>query len=423
MAKLTVDTLKNTMPERGKRIELRDDVEPGLIFRVTETGARSWSVRYRNAAGEQRRKAIGSFGDIGLAEARRRASVIKGAVSGGIDIVGQDKAAKAEAEQKKLRTFRGLAEAYFADAELGLHKPNAKKKRASTMKLDRSMYDRHIEPHFGDWSVTDMKRADIQAFITKLSKKVPSNGRHSRNVIRQVLAYGLWKGLLEFNAALAIAVINPEPRDRVLSDDEVKAIWQALVDPASVDGLKLSKVMSLALRMAMATLQRGGEVIGMRWDEIDRARKTWTIPASRMKGKRTHLVPLSDLAIDLLAEAESLMKGNGGEYVFESRVGEGDQMDRQALTRAMSRVVKAIKIPRATAHDFRRTGATNLTSERVGISRFIVSMVIAHSGDTGGAAAVTGRHYDLNDYLPEKRRALDAWAALLKQIVAEPERT
>src|SRR5690606_12715713 len=121
--------------------------------------------------------AIGSFGDIGLEEARKRARVIKGAVSGGVDVVGDEKAAKAEAEQKKLRTFRRLADAYFADAELGLHKPNAKKKRPSTMKLDKRMYDRHVEPHFGDWSVADMKRADIQAFITKLSKKVPSNGR------------------------------------------------------------------------------------------------------------------------------------------------------------------------------------------------------------------------------------------------------
>ncbi|MDB5613824.1 MAG: hypothetical protein JWQ22_1477 [Devosia sp.] len=417
MAKLTAELLKTIMPEPGKRVELLDDVESGLMFRVTETGKRSWSIRYRNAVGEQRRKSIGPFPDIGLQGARDQARKIKGAVAGGIDVVGTERAAKADAEQKKLRTFRGLAEAYFADAELGLHKPNAKKKRPSTIKLDKGMYDRHVEPHFGDWSISDMRRADIQTFITKLSKKVASNGRHSRNLIRQVLAYGVWKGLLEFNAALAIAVINPEPRDRVLTDDEIKAIWHALIVPASVDGLKLSKVMGLALRMAMVTLQRGGEVIGMRWDEVDRARRTWIIPASRMKGKRAHVVPLSDLAIELLAEAEGLIKGNGGEYVFESRVGEGEQMDRQALTRAMGRLVKAIKIPRATAHDFRRTGATNLTSERGGVSRFIVSMVIAHAGDTGGAAAVTGRHYDMNDYLADKRRALEAWTTLLQAIV------
>ena len=84
----------------------------------------------------------------------------------------------------------------------------------------------------------------------------------------------------------------------------------------------------------------------------------------------------------------------------------------------MNRLVDATNIPSATPHDLRRTGATNLTSERIGVSRFIVSKVLAHSGDTGGAAAVTGQHYDLNDYFSEKRKALDAWAAVVLKIVS-----
>ena len=87
-------------------------------------------------------------------------------------------------------------------------------------------------------------------------------------------------------------------------------------------------------------------------------------------------------------------------------------MDRRALTRAMNRVARSLKLPRATPHDFRRTGGSNITSERIGMSRFIVGQILAHT--EGG---VTGRHYDKNDYLPEKRRALDAWAALLQKIV------
>ena len=78
-------------------------------------------------------------------------------------------------------------------------------------------------------------------------------------------------------------------------------------------------------------------------------------------------------------------------------------------------------MPDATPHDFRRTGSTNITGERIGIPRFIVSRVLNQMSDTGGAAAVTGV-YDRNEYLPEKRRALDAWAALLTAIVAGEER-
>jgi integrase len=178
--------------------------------------------------------------------------------------------------------------------------------------------------------------------------------------------------------------------------------------------------MGVALRMAAVTLQRGGEVVGMRWDEVDRPSKVWLIPASRMKGKRPHLVPLSDLALTLLDEAARLTQGNGSEYVFASPRMEDAQdahLDRHAFSRAMARLVSNLEIPRASPHDLRRTGATVMTSERLAVSRFIVSQVLAHAGDTGGGAAVTAQHYDVNDYLREKRKALDAWATLLKEVV------
>jgi integrase len=174
--------------------------------------------------------------------------------------------------------------------------------------------------------------------------------------------------------------------------------------------------MALTLKMAAVTLQRGGEVVGMRWDEIDIDQRLWTIPAERMKGKRAHLVPLSPLAIDILDQSRSLFHGH--QYVFPSpRLEEEKSMQRHALSRAMNRLVTALGIPDATPHDLRRTGATMLTGQKIGIPRFVVSQVLAHAGDTGGAAAVTGIHYDLYDYLQEKRQALDLWASALESVV------
>jgi integrase len=122
------------------------------------------------------------------------------------------------------------------------------------------------------------------------------------------------------------------------------------------------------------------------------------------------------MAVELITQARELIGGKT--FVFQSgRADEDKAMDRRAFSRAMNRITKAIGIADATPHDLRRTGATNLTGERLGIPRFIVSQVIAHAGDTGGAAAITGRHYDMNDYVVEKRRALDAWSTLLKKIV------
>ena len=112
---------------------------------------------------------------------------------------------------------------------------------------------------------------------------------------------------------------------------------------------------------------------------------------------------------------------NGEGFVFPSPRDKGKHIDRRALSRAMNRMCELLNINNATPHDLRRTGATNLTSERVEIPRFIVSQVLGHSSDTGGGAAITGV-YDRNAYLKEKRRALDAWAVRLLEIVEDGNR-
>ena len=158
---------------------------------------------------------------------------------------------------------------------------------------------------------------------------------------------------MDHNPAIGVTAAKATPRDRILSDVELRALWAAMEKPGDFEAVKLSAEMSLALRVALVTLQRGGEVVGMRRSEIDRAGRKWTIPASRMKGKRPHVVPLSDLALSLIDEADEII--GGSEFVFQSPRS-GSAMDRRAFTRAMARLVRAIGIERASPHDFRRAG-------------------------------------------------------------------
>src|SRR4051812_48851420 len=145
--KLTTDLLKRAMPEKGKRLELRDDDEPGLIFRVTDKGVRTWSVRYRNAAGEQRRKNLGAFPAIGLSRAREEARKAKGAVAGGGDPVAVDRALRAEEKRRRLHTLAGLADAYFEAAAEGLHRgTRGTPKRAGTIAEERRVFDKLVKP-------------------------------------------------------------------------------------------------------------------------------------------------------------------------------------------------------------------------------------------------------------------------------------
>jgi integrase len=110
-----------------------------------------------------------------------------------------------------------------------------------------------------------------------------------------------------------------------------------------------------------------------------------------------------------------------GDPLFPKIRGPVTAIDPSNLTRAFVALAKEAKLSNARLHDLRRTGATALTSERIGIPRFIASRVLNHASDKGDAAAVTGV-YDRNEYLPQKRQALDAWAKLLREIVSDEAR-
>jgi integrase len=257
-----------------------------------------------------------------------------------------------------------------------------------------------------------------------LGHTAPASARHCRNVIRQAFNYGIRRDVVEKNPAQLTELPASHSRERVMSNDELRAIWKAANTPVSIEDLTMSAATGLAICFAMVTLQRGGEVCGLHAREIGREDKLWTIPGTRTKNHRTHVVPLSDLAMDILDRAFELpatkRSDKWGGFAFPSRSSDRP-ITRHAFTRAMKRMTNVLRIPDATPHDFRRTGATNITSERIGVPRFIVSRVLNQISDMGGAAAATSV-YDRNEYLPEKRRALVAWSALLQEIVTDQTR-
>lgn len=415
--KLTDATIRTAVAEPGKRLEMRDELEPGLILRVTDGGVRSWSVRYRNAAGEQRRKSLGRFPAIGLARARQLARETKGETSTGTDVVARERARKAEERCQRLHTLVGLAPVYFAACRDGTHRggTKAKPKRESTLREEERIFRTLVEPEFGKTAIGKLTRIEVQSYVAKVAKESPANGRHVRNVVRQMLSYAVAQDIVPANVAMGVVAPTSNARERVLDDQELKALWQSWECPTRAKDLKLPPGMGIALRLAAATLARRSEVMGATWAEFDFKARTWTIPAERMKGKRAHVVPLNEVAISVLDEAKALIAGTV--FVFQApRLEHDAPMDTRILSKAMRASVAALKMKEATPHDLRRTGATHMTSERIGIPRFIVSQCLAHASDAGGGAAVTAV-YDRNDYLAEKRRALDAWGALLREIV------
>jgi integrase len=175
--------------------------------------------------------------------------------------------------------------------------------------------------------------------------------------------------------------------------------------------------MALALRFLILTLTRRTEVAGARRSEVDLKAALWTIPAERAKSKRTHVVPLSPEAVEVL-EAAMQVPSAGGGFIFPSPADAERHLDPHAMTRAVARLCKRLKVPAGSPHDFRRSGATTLTGEAYGFRRFVVGKVLGHNAQDG--AAVTSV-YDRNEYLSDKRAALEAWAGHVLRLGQQQE--
>jgi len=438
------ETAKSTT---GSQVAFPDETVRGLEFRVGAS-RKSWTLRYRTPGGVQRRLTLGEYDPDGfdpenpsddpdrpdllsLDQARTAAREALVQIKRGNDPAGARGVRKAAAKANPVKKVDDLMDAYLAACEAGTWRPKGKKQRPRTLKDQRGAYDRHLKAKIGDELLRTITRAKIRAALREIQATgLGAQLNKAHQAIRQAFAWGLAEELVGDNPAANLprfASINA--RTRILSDDELRAFWRALTNPKGLkraDGttVYVSRLHAIALTLCALLLARRQEVAGITDSELDIGQRRWVIPAGRSKGARAHIVPLPDRAIRLIEEARKLrpaFEATDGPSqmdrpLFPSRRDPSRPMHPDTLTHTMADVLGALAIPGAGPHDLRRTGATILTSERLGFTPFAVSQVLGHSSDAGGGAQVTRQHYNQNQYLPERRRALDAWEALLLEI-------
>ena len=314
-------------------------------------------------------------------------------------------------------TLDELFEAYLSAGSKGLHGGRGRPKSPKAMIVEESCWRLHIRPKLGDQKFAELRRPHIKAFMRELAARGDYSAAYVASiggVLRATFAFAVHEERLEINPVVGLTrPLAPKTRDRMFDDEALATIWAALTLASSprVKGeerpdmrARLEPTTALALRFTLLTLCRRGEISGARWKEIDKKNLVWTIPAERTKSRRMHLVPLSAPALEVLGEAKKL--GNS-EYVFPAAEEPDRALAPGTMTLALTRICERHGLPHGSPHDFRRSGATTLTSERYGIRRFFISKVLGHHANDGGAD-VTGI-YDRNDYLAEKRLALATW--------------
>jgi integrase len=420
----------------GTRLELWDASTPGLCLRVTDKGAKSWVLRYHSKAGGQPRYKIGDARRMDLRSARAEAWRLKEEIAKGIEPAAARRQAREAAEAQPIRTFNDLLDAYEKACEAGEWKPKKKRKRPQTIAFEKRLTERHIRPALGKKPVDAVTRPVVKGVLRSMiagdagtgQKPIGAQTNRVHAIIRQAFNWAISEEVVESNPAMGFASFHDDkPRPTIWSDGALKKLWRACASSANLcdsDGRRVyvSRCMAIAVQLSALTLQRRVEVAHMAVDELDLAARTWLIPGERMKGGKPHQVPFGPRAANLIEEAIKLGTDEGGKrprFVFPSPRDPGVPVREDSVTKALAKIRSAIGVEDSTVHDLRRTGSTVLTSERLGVSPFIRSKVLGHGTDAGGGAAVSSTHYDVNLYLPEKRRALEAWENLLLEIVGE----
>ena len=393
--KFTAATIKFLKGIPGKQVDYFDEGLHGFYVRVSQQGTKSFGVIYRKA-GRLRRLKIGKYPLLSLADARMEAlKALRDAE------LGQDPALEKQ-EERRAPTFEWVAREYL--------EKHAKPKKKS-WKEDERIINRYLLPEFGSQMVADIPRRAIRECLErKAAAGAPIMANRIRILLRKIFNWAISADILANNPVVLIpAPAKANQRDRVLTEDELRNVWNAIDDDVrnSDRTRRKSKTLSGGIsKLRLITAQRGGEVMSIEWSELDLGTGWWTIPKEKAKNGLSHRVPLSQLALTVIREMKAIAGDTQSRFLFPSPKGD---MHINNPQKALQRIQKATGI-NFVGHDFRRTAASMMTG--MGIPRLTVSKILNHV--ESGVTSV----YDRHSYDTEKRAALDAWANRLASIVS-----
>lgn len=364
----------------------------GLYLQISDKGHKSWIFRFMINK-RSREMGLGSLDLVTLAEARIKTAECRKLLLIGTDPIEAGRAARqAQAfSEAKMMTFDECAAAYIES-----HKPGWKNaKHADQWTNTLATY---AKPTIGHLSIQDISTGLIMKVLEPIWYKKTETASRVRNRIELVISWATvrgyrtgenparWRGHLD-NLLPKRSSVQQVKHFSALPMNEVGAFIEKL---HSFDG-----IVSLALEFQILTASRTNEVMGACWSEINIDEAQWKIPASRMKAKREHRVPLSARVLEIL---NSLTKSDKSGLIFPGR------SNRQLSSNAFLALIKKRLNVKVTAHGFRST-FSDWASERTLHSREVVEMSLAHSIKDATEAA-----YRRGDLLLKRKSLLNDWA-------------
>jgi len=384
--KLTAAFVKKATAEaKGARdrVVYWDESLPGFGLVVTVGSHRSFIAQYR-AHGQSRRYTIGSAAVLDLEQARKQAKSILGQVAQGADPV-MDKRRAAESDRHSLR----------AVCERYLHREGPKIRTADKR---RAMLERLVYPKFAARPIDDVSRLDIVHLLDDVEDKHgPAMADHVLAILRRVMNWHATRSS-EYRSPIVPGMSRRDPesreRSRVLTDDELRAVWKTAESYAGPWGH--------LVRFLLLTAARRSEAAEMTWAELSEG--MWAIPAARYKTKNEVVLPLSAPARKVLSE---IPRTQGCEFCFST----DGRRPISGFSTFKLRFDIECGVKDWRLHDLRRTARSLLS--RAGVNPDIAERCLGHV--IGGVRGV----YDRHQYQAEMLHAFEKLASLIETIVRQ----
>jgi integrase len=398
-------------PEGLNQADLRDDQVRGLFLRVYTSGVKTWGVFYRRKEDNRRRwLKLGAYPGLTLKQARDLAEIELGKVACGAD----PQAARVEVRSRPgTESFAEVAAEY-------LERHAKAHKRPAGYRMDRWQLEAYVLRRWGRRLMTELTKRDVQDLLEDLAagklaarrKPTKAAPRNLKALLSKLFDWAADKGYLAGNPAAGVKLpatvqehFRQGGRDRVLTDEEIRTLWRAL-DRLEADARNraFGAATAAAFRLVLLTAQRPGEVLSMRWRDIEDG-EWWVVPAEVAKNGEANRVYLSPQAREIL---QGLKPVNGSsEWVLDSGRKPGHHLT--TVKTAQQAILRRNGMRHWTPHDLRRSAASKLRA--MGVSRLVVQAILNHKDRSVTAV------YDRYGHDVEKREALCAWGRRVEEIV------
>lgn len=368
----------------------------GLYLEVSPAGGKLWRWKYR-VNGKEKRLALGSYPDTGLADARGKRDTARKLLAAGIDPGEHRKAEKAAGEERATNSFEVIAREWMGRQTWV---DDYRVKLESRMTND-------VFPYIGKRPVAELSAPEFLQAARRIEERGAVESAHrALQVCGQVMRYAIATGRAERNPVVDLrgALTSPQVQHHAAITDpnELGGLLRA------IEGYSGDPTTRAALKLSALLFVRPGELRHAEWSEFDLDAGEWNIPAGKMKMRQPHLVPLCEQAVAILRELQPLT--GRGRYVFPGGRSPRRPMSNNAINAALRRM--GYGTDAMTAHGFRATARTIL-DEVLGYRVDYIEHQLAHA-----VKDPNGRAYNRTAHLPERRKMMQGWANYLDNLRA-----